>query len=106
MAWQWHKLRNRRLTTMKTGIEASHLRHVGQTIHRGLDSGEVVRLMKWREWNQFAQVVQHCWSQFGWSFEPCTSVDHAMSNAENPRATVFRFQPGSERIHRLSSITN
>ena len=42
------------LSAMKAGIEARHLRHVGQPFEDSLDGGQIVRLMQRGQWNQFA----------------------------------------------------
>ena len=43
---QRDQLRDRRVTTMKAGIEAGHLRHVGQSLEDRFDGCQVVRLMQ------------------------------------------------------------
>ena len=43
------------LSTMETGIEAHHLRHIGQSFGDGFDGCQIVRLMKGRQRNQLAK---------------------------------------------------
>src|SRR5690242_9141389 len=91
---------------MKTGVEAGHLRHIRQTTHGGFDGGEVVRLMQGGEWNQLPELLQHLGVQYSWNFETRASVDHAMSNAKNTRAAIFRSEPRRQGINSLTSITH
>ena len=58
-ARQRNELGHRRLSTMETGIEAGHLRHVGQLFKDGFDGREIVRLMKRRKGNQFLEFCEN-----------------------------------------------
>ena len=54
-----HQLRHRRLAAVEAGVEARHLRHVGQPLAHRFDGGEVVGLMERRQRDQGTKVFQH-----------------------------------------------
>src|SRR5687767_13391146 len=62
--------------------------------------------MKRREWNQFVEFVHNVGIQYGWAFEPRTTMDHAMAHPEHARTAVVRAQPTSERIKRFLPVTS
>src|SRR6185369_4829049 len=103
--WKRNQLGHCRLSTMKTGIEACHLRHVWKTIDSGFDRREVVGLMQWGEWYQFPQLLQHLRVHYCWTFKTRAAMDHAMSDAKYTRPAVFRLQPRGQCIDRFASVT-
>ena len=94
------------LSTMKAGIEARHLRHIGQSFGDGFDGCQIVRLMKGRQWNQLAKLRKDFGVQDCRPGETRSTVDDAMTDAHHSRATISRSQPHRARIYGLTTVAS
>ena len=95
-----------RLPAMEAGVEAGHLGDIRQQLRNRLDGADVVGLMKRRERDKIAQILQNFRCHERWSGVPRAAVHDAMPDADDRRTSVPRSQPGREKIQRRAPIAD
>ena len=105
-ARQGHELGDGRLAAMEAGVEAGHLRHVGQPLGHRVDGGQVVRLMERGERRQLAQLVEDLRRHDRRPGEVRAAVDDAMPDAEHAGAAVALAQPRGQRVERGAPVAH
>ena len=91
---QRERLRERRLATVKSGVEACNLRHVRQAFEQRPDRREIVRLMQWRQRNEFFELGHHRRIDQHRRTVGDTSVHHAVADC---REVMLRKIPAQEQ---------
>ena len=98
-------LRQRRLVSMKSGIEAGHLRNVGRCRGDRTDRADVVRLMQRGEWHERLQRRHNLFVDQNGSRVVQPAVHHAMSDTgESGHAADMRDKPAVNGSHRAVMI--
>ena len=80
---QRNEIRDRGMAAVKTGVEASHLRHIGQAHRHRFNCGEVVRLMERRQRHEIPQLRRHFRRDHDRIGKGLAAMDHAMSDADD-----------------------
>ena len=103
---QRNEIRDRRMAAVKTGVEASDLRHFRQAHRHRFDGGEVVRLMEGRQRHEIPQLRRDFRRDHDRIGKGFAAMDHAMSDADDLSARVHLPQPRGERIERAARVVN
>ncbi len=105
LTWQRNELGYLGLATMKAGIEAHDLRHSGQTLPDRFDRREVVRLMKRRERDQRAKLLERLLRHDRRPGVLRAAMHDAMTNADDVCTRKALAEPVGDEAERGLGVT-
>ena len=94
------------MSTVKCGVEASDLGHVGHAFENDIDGGEVVRLVERSEHRQLFQFAQDLAGDHSGTGKPRTAMDHAVAHANEPTARMVRLEPCCQRVDGRATVVD
>lgn len=92
--------RHTRQVMMKSGVEARHLRKVGESVLNCLGQQDLLRQVRWSEWAETVQFLKHLWRDAQWFAVHRPTMHHPVPNGGQCIMPTAVLNPIHQYTHR------